>query len=711
MKKLLLLLLSVPFWLTLSAQDTLVAYQFNVINSNAPTVANSFNTGDLLLREPAYASPYTFPAGNGSFCLSSVDWLNAMSFSGGYYTMFSSVGKKNLIVSSRQKSSATGPRDFILQYKIGTSGLWADVTGDTIKCSSYSFIPGWAKNIQLPVVCENKPDVYLRWVVISDSNTTGGLIDVNGTSSIDNVVVLSLSLEASSFLDINRIKANIHTGGVNFYENAVNLPTFGMAYPSFEYPKDSGKYTIFCSALWLGGKNQGNLHLAGERYHGNGRDYNPGPVMDSVQAITEMINWNQVWKINKSDIDYHITHWNSPGYMMPDIISQWPVYANPVLGYNYYLAPFVDADSNGTYTPGNGDYPKIRGDQAIYYIFNDSVYRHSETKGKKLGVEVHAMAYAYNTDPLLEKTVFVNYLVYNRSSRIYDSLYMGLFTDFDIGYPQDDYIGCDSLLSTYFGYNGVLIDGDGTGYSYGSIPPVQTVTFLNQPMSSFKTFSNTGGTSAYSDPDIAPEYYYLMTIKAIIDSVYGWGISYVDTLYFTNFMYSGNPCDSNIYTESGIGNAPNDRRGVGNTGPFILNPGQFISYDIAYTVMDSVGDFCGQNFNNFQNNIIQIQDFFDSHFPYNGNDLALSIETENPNNITPQFNVYPNPTHSHITFTTNLSNTNFRLDIMDISGRLIQSYECKGTKKEMNVSDYKKGVYILKISFTEQSSFVKFIKM
>jgi hypothetical protein len=704
MKKLLLFLLYVPVCFTVSAQDTLVAYQFNVINSNAPTVANNFNTGGLLLREPAYTSPYTFPSGYSSYCLTTDGWLNAMSFSGGYYTMFSSVGKKNLIVSSRQKSSATGPRDFKLQYKIGTSGSWADVTGDTIKCSMYSFVTGSVKNVTLPVVCENQPDVYLRWVMISDSNTSGGLIDINGSSSIDNVIVLSNFIEDSAYLDINLIKANIHTGGINFYGT-------NFSKPSFEYPKDSGKYTIFSSALWIGGKNQGNLHLAGERYHGNGRDYYPGPIMDSIQANTEMINWNKVWKINKSDIDYHITHWNSTGYVMPQSISQWPVYANPALGYNYYLAPFVDADSNGAYNPGNGDYPKIRGDQAIYYIFNDSVYRHTETKGKKLGVEVHAMAYAYNTDPLLEKTVFMNYLVYNRSNRVYDSLYMGLFTDIDIGYAQDDFIGCDSTLNTYFGYNGVPIDGTGTGYSYGSNPPVQTVTFLNQTMSSFKALDNTGATSIYTDPDIAPEYFHLMTTKAQIDSVYGWGIPIVDTLYFTNYMYSGNPCDSSIYTEAGLGNYASDRRGVGNSGPFTLYPGQFLSFDCAYTVVDSVGDFCGQNFNNFQNDIVQVQDFFDSHFPHNGNDLALGIETENPNNITPQFNVYPNPTNSRITFTTNLSNTKFRLDILDISGRLIQSYECKGTKKEMDVSDYKNGVYILKISSADQSSFVKFIKM
>jgi hypothetical protein len=75
------------------------------------------------------------------------------------------------------------------------------------------------------------------------------------------------------------------------------------------------------------------------------------------------------------------------------------------------------------------------------------------------------------------------------------------------------------------------------------------------------------------------------------------------------------------------------------------------------------------------------------------------------------FLVYPNPANSNITFTTNQNDSSLRLDILDINGRLVQSYECKGPKKEMNVSDYKNGVYILKITSAEQSSFVKFIKM
>jgi len=703
MNKLLHFVLLMQICFTISAQDTLVAYKFNVTNSNAPTIANSLNTGDLLIRESAYTSSYTYPVGSGTYSLTSGGWVNAMSTSGGYYTMFSSIGKKNIVVSSMQKSSYTGPRDFKLQYRVGISGTWADVIPDTIKCSAYSFMLGRVNLASLPVICNNKPDVYLRWVVVSNKNATGGLIDTNGNSSIDNAGVFSLPDGDSAFLDINLIKANIYAGGSNFYGN-------NMSSPSYEYPINSGKNTIFTSALWIGGKNQDSLYLAGERYHQNGRDYYPGPIMDSVTAQTEMANWKKVWKINKSEIDYHIAHWSDPGYVMPLSISQWPVNANPDLGLNYFMAPFVDTNGNGFYDPSNGDYPKIRGDQAIYYVINDSVYQHKESNGKRLGVEVHVMAYAYNSIPSLQKTIFINYMIYNRSDRIYDSLYLGLFTDIDIGNSQDDYIGCDSALNTYYGYNGISVDGTGTGNSYGSNPPVQAVTLLNQPMSSFIAFTSDGWVG-FTEPDIASQYYYSMTKLFCIDTISLGHPHPYDTTYCTPYMYCGNPCDSNYYTEAGLGIPPFDKKGVGNTGPFTFAPGQFLAFDCAYTTLDSIGDFCGQSHNNFVNDIIQVQNFFDTHFPQNGNDLALGIETNNSSPISAQFNVFPNPTHNRITFTTNLSNTKLRLDLLDINGRLIQSYESKGNKKEMDVSDFKNGVYILKISSADQNSFVKFIKM
>jgi hypothetical protein len=535
--------------------------------------------------------------------------------------------------------------------------------------------------------------------------------------------------DSSAFLDINQIKAKIYTGGLNF------LDKYDTIHPNYyEFPANSGKHTILSSALWIGGLNSGKLYLAGEQYQFGKRDYYPGPVMDSITFQTEVVNWNKVWKISKAEIAYHLTHWNSPGYIMPQSISSWPVYANALLGINYYLAPFVDADSNGAYNPANGDYPAIRGDQAIYFIFNDSVFRHTETTGRRMGVEIHAMAYAYNSVPELNRTVFMNYMIYNRSNRVYDSLYVGNFTDIDVGFAWDDYIGCDTLSESYYVYNGVIPDITfpepfpyETTLGYGNNPPAQAVTLLNQHMSTFMNLREKyweGGYSSefpYLNLNEPANEYYLTMMAYYFDSVhlfnYGLPLGHPSpnpVMINSNYCYPspicGNYPDSVSYTEISANNPPFDRRGVGSSGPYSLAPGQYITFDYAYITGDTIWDSCA-NVNNLLNNIWQVRSYFNNNHPQDGHDLALGIETENQDNITPQFNVYPNPTNSHIVFTTNMGNTKFKLDILDINGRLIQSYNSSGTKKEMDVSGYINGVYILKISSAEQSSFVKFIKM
>jgi hypothetical protein len=702
-----------------SVQHTfsIVIFKFNNYHDSSQTSGNYYNNNDVLLRDTSYQAPLIYNTGidgAGDYCIASNGWDGGY-LSKYYYVNFSTLGYTDIRICSHMKSSPTGPREVRIQYRIGATGIWNNPTMGYLGYPISNTFPTNNSFAYLPTSCNNQPDLYVRWIMASDTAVNGSIVDAAGTCSIDNIIVQGYLPDSSAYLDINKIKANIYTGGLNFYGNSTS-------FPSFEYPKDSGKNTIFCSALWIGGKNQGNLHLAGERYHGNGRDYYPGPIMDAVFAETEIPNnWDKVWKINKSDIDYHIAHWNDVGYVIPPSIANWPAYGIPALGINYHLAPYVDVDSDSAYIPSNGDYPEIRGDQAIYFIFNDSVYPHTETGGKRLGVEVHAMAYAYNTVPLLDKTVFMNYLVYNRSNRIYDSLYMGLFTDIDLGYPRDDYIGCDTLNQSYFGYNGDNYDETGGGsYGYGSNPPVQTVTMLNQPMTSFAYFNNTGGgIAALTDPSDANAYYLLMKNywkdgRHFCFGGCGHKSCGGDSTRPVRFMFPGYPNDSTQWNERSAGNAPADRRGVGLTGPLTLSPGQYISFDAAYITADS-GFAKSTGFSNVDNMLYivpLIRDWFNNNLPQDGHDLALGIHTEDNNSATAaQFNVYPNPSSNRITFTTNLSNTRLNLDIMDINGRLIKSYECNGSNKVMDVSGFKNGVYILKISSKDFNSFVKFIKM
>jgi len=198
-------------------------------------------------------------------------------------------------------------------------------------------------------------------------------------------------------------------------------------------------------------------------------------------------------------------------------------------------------------------------------------------------VEILGMAYAYNSpDYALNHTLFLSYEIRNKTAINYKDFYVGLFTDFDIGYSGDDYIGCDSLLNIAYGYNGKAIDGYGEPWAYGSNPPAQGTMFLNQKMNAFMYFNNNEGNMG--DPNVASEYYnYLQgKWKNGAPLTYGGSGYNPGSTNYTKFAYSGDPVMQTGWTEVSESNDPDDRRGIMSTGPFTLNAGDCINIDIAF---------------------------------------------------------------------------------------------------------------------------------
>ncbi|HNW90759.1 MAG TPA: T9SS type A sorting domain-containing protein [Bacteroidales bacterium] len=176
----------------LIAQDTIVVFKFDTL-SNVRTYGNAFNTNNALLRDSTFkAGPagFTYPAGVSTLALSSTKWQGGLDSLKNYYTSFASTAYKNLTVSSSQRSSSTGPRDFMLQYKVDLTGTWTDVPGGVIKCTnSTSFFS--LTNIPLPAACDSQNLVFLRWKMATDTSVGGiSLVASGGTSRIDNIVIL-----------------------------------------------------------------------------------------------------------------------------------------------------------------------------------------------------------------------------------------------------------------------------------------------------------------------------------------------------------------------------------------------------------------------------------------------------------------------------------------------------------------------------------------
>ena len=397
---------------------------------------------------------------------------------------------------------------------------------------------------------------------------------------------------------------------------------------TWEVPAGSGKQTIFQHSLWFGGLDAADsLHLAAYRFGQIGQDYWSGPLKttDATTDLMTTLKFHRVWSLTREEVDYFIAHHGEAGYETPYDILFWPAHGEGEYAPN--LAPFVDVDGNGIYNPETGDYPDIKGDQCLFFIFNDSYLEHTESGGRKIGLEVHAMVYAYDApdDEALNNTVFVNYQFINRSANDYHDVHLGLWNDWDIGYTLDDYVGCDVQRNSCFAYNGTPIDGVGEPGSYGDNPPMQVLTVLAGPysdanerlgMTGFMYHDNYNG--ANGDPNTAEEYYNFLNglWKNGQPMLYGGNAYDTGTLDLPcKYMFPGDSDPDNIgtngiqppgygngiyWTEEQCGNTPYDRRGLAMVGPFSFPAGGIQELDYAqitvwkdenHSAMERKGEF------------------------------------------------------------------------------------------------------------------------
>lgn len=550
------------------------------------------------------------------------------------------------------------------------------------------------------------------------------------------VLVICYSAIAQSspngdFIDINNVKARLNPAGDLFwnYSNA-----------QFEVPKGSGKHTMFAANLWIGGIDiGGQLRVAGQTYRQSGNDFYYGPFPGSSQSA----QWNRVWKINKSMVDsFRLGLYQT----IPQVILDWPGNGNTSLGQAQNLAPYKDVNGNNIYEPQNGEPPCIRGDQSVYFIFNDDNI-HTETGGQQFGIEVHGMAYAFDrpSDTALNHTVFIKYRVINYSTFQNDNVYIGLWSDPDLGNYSDDYVGCDVERSAYYVYNGDNNDEISFG-GYGKFPPAQAVLFANagpqavindgidnnhncivdEPgekwvMSDFTYYDNSGGSTG--NPIGAMHYYnYLKSVWGDTTHVTYGGSGYNTGGLNCSYMFPGTsdqqygwgtggnciiPNVQQPWDEISAGNIPADRRGVGSYGPFTLMPGAELCLDFAFVwarTSDTVND--PVSISALQKAIDSVQTFFDVT-PLFGCDCVLPPLgiTEN-SSINNPINIFPNPSSDFISVTCQSKTKNPQFEIIDVTGRKISSTE----QNQIDVSKLPQGLYLLKITDGELSFSKRFVK-
>ncbi len=423
-------------------------------------------------------------------------------------------------------------------------------------------------------------------------------------------------------LDVNNVRARLMNGGDMWWDR-------GPGVAAYEVPKGDGKVkknSLFAGSLWVGGKDNaagGLLKVAAQTYRQRGNDYWSGPLDDNANIDANVCAlWDRFWKINQTDIltfksifagltdpqavkDQILANQGK----VPAVIKEWPAKGNTSakgsggvslnIPSNKDYAPFEDRNGDGIYNWQDGDCPKIVGDQYIWWIFNDKGNVQTNTQGLPLGLEIQASAFAFATNDCLNDATFYNYRLMNKSTSTYSETYTATWSDADLGYYLDDYVGCDVGRGLGILYNSDDFDDGSTGY--GTEIPMIGIDFFQGPLSTvdgfpdsvaplkmkYFTFFNNGDPSPTGDPDNDAEYYNFMTGKwqdgtPFVKNCQGIGAGTASNYAFPDEYRECNPC----------GNPPGDRRFVHSAGPFEMKPGIANDITIGAVWVPNVGGNC-----------------------------------------------------------------------------------------------------------------------
>ena len=320
------------------------------------------------------------------------------------------------------------------------------------------------------------------------------------------------------WLDINNVKTRINSGGDMWWD----LPS-GTGSKYF-IPANGSATSLFAGSLWIAGVDVNNqLKCAALRFRQVGNDYYTGPLtVDGKASITPetCAKWDKIFKITRAEVDEFLSNVEAGTIQdgtaeIPSIIANWPATRadDDPEGIAYYLAPFYDANGDGDYDPKAGDYPYyditnelchtkiptmeeeihgtmhgsiladqvLKGDQTLWWIFNDKGAAHTESGGQAIGIEVRAQAFAFATNDEINNMTFYSYEIINRSTYTLTGTYFSPWTDVDLGYGWDDYVGCDVARGLGYGYNGSAVDGSGEPEAYGAQPPAIGIDFFQGP--------------------------------------------------------------------------------------------------------------------------------------------------------------------------------------------------------------------------------------
>lgn len=428
--------------------------------------------------------------------------------------------------------------------------------------------------------------------------------------------------QSSAELSVNNVRTIIYSGSDMWWD------LFGGGNAWYFVPKvedrSKGASSNFAGNVWFGGIDAGNqLKIAAQTYRQSGVDFWTGPLTTTDATTTSDVcqKYDKIFKITRKEVDDFVLS----GGPITTGIREWPGNGDLSLNQAQILAPWVDKfgvpGGDGVYEPEQGDYPyydvynaggkdvlgvckaRVFGDETLWWVYNDNGSNHVATGGRAIGMEIRAQAFAFKTTDEINNMTFYNYQLVNRSSfALYDT-YMTVWTDADLGYYLDDYIGCDVQRGLGYIYNATPNDPTVSGTNgYGAYVPALGCDFFQGPinttngidddndglidaadpgeqmgMTKFLYFNNSfpGVPLQTTDPQNATQYYQYMTGfwrdgTPVTCGGNGYGGSIPTSFVYPADTYTNGSCGPGNWSESGT---PGDRRFMQSSGPFELQPG------------------------------------------------------------------------------------------------------------------------------------------
>ena len=128
--------------------------------------------------------------GSSTKCISASGW-DAGSGTKYYQIECNGTGYSYLKLSSKQRSTSTGPRDWKIQYKVG-AGSWTDVTSGSVTVGD-NWTTGVKTDLSIPSACDNQSSLYFRWIMTSNTSVGGGTVSSAGSAKIDDIIITAIS--------------------------------------------------------------------------------------------------------------------------------------------------------------------------------------------------------------------------------------------------------------------------------------------------------------------------------------------------------------------------------------------------------------------------------------------------------------------------------------------------------------------------------------